>query len=70
MSKRTHAELLDEAAEIARDINMARFANESFWEKLKSLGLEIPMDITADMTVRLVQITGILARRTEQAENC
>ena len=66
MSKRTHAQLMDEASEIARDINMARFSNESFWQKLKSLGLELPMEITSDMTVRLVEITDILTSEADQ----
>ena len=53
MSRRTRTELVDEAAEIAHRINMARFANG---------------EITADMTVRLVEIMDMLTFRTEQTE--
>jgi len=49
MSRKTRIELIDEAAEIAHQINMRRFAKG---------------EITAEMTVRLIEIMDILTDRT------
>jgi len=54
MSRKTRIELIDEAAEIAHQINMRRFAKG---------------EITAEMTVRLIEIMDILTDRTRDVEN-
>jgi len=53
MSRRTRTELIDEAAEIAHQINMRRFAKS---------------EITAEMTIRLIEIMDMLTGRTEQVQ--
>lgn len=54
MSRKTRIELIDEAAEIAHQINMRRFAKG---------------EITAEMTVRLIEIMDILTDRTRDVKN-
>ena len=54
MSRKTRWELIEEAADIAHRINMKRFANG---------------EITAEMTVRLVEIMDILTLKTEASTN-